>query len=113
MMPFVIIIGLQVVIAGVVVIFLKQRLDRELEKAAIEKIMSLKNNSEVKAVNIYSAKNLPTNIAQELGSIAKNKFSNARVAFEILEPIKGGLMIKVDEEVLDFSLSSRLENFWL
>jgi F0F1-type ATP synthase delta subunit len=107
-----ILIGLQLVIALIVVIVLKQQLDRELEKAAIEKMMSIRNNPETKMVNVYFAKSLPNVIEQQIRSLGKTKFSNAQMTFESLEDLRGGLMIKIDQEVLDFSLSSRLENFW-
>ena len=111
-MPFVIIIILQLIIAGIVVFILKNFLNRELEKAAVEKVMSLRANEDVKAINIYYAQSLPINVAEEFKVLIQNKFVNSKIEFEQLQDLKGGLIIKVGEEILDFSLSSRLENFW-
>ena len=110
MMPFLIIFVLQLVIATVVIFVLKRLLDRELEKAAIEKLTSLKTNVDVKVVHIYYAKPLSLNVEEKLRELVKNKFSVSEIIFEELENIKGGLIIKIEDEVLDFSLSSRLEN---
>lgn len=112
MTPLIIIIVLQIVIALIVVVVLKRLLDRELEKAAIEKMASLKNDPDAKMVSVYSAQSLPLNVQQQLTFVIKNKFSNAKVSFSELRDLKGGVMIKFDENILDFSLSSRLENFW-
>ena len=112
MMTLVFIIVLQLAIAGVVIVVLKRLLDRELEQAAIEKLMSLKTNATVKIVHIYYTKPLSLNVEQTLTGLVKNKFVDGEIAFEQLRDLKGGLIIKVDDEVLDFSLSSRLENFW-
>jgi F0F1-type ATP synthase delta subunit len=112
MMPIILLVVLQLVIAGIVIFVLKRLLDRELEQAAIEKAMSLKNNEQVKLVNIYSAKVLSEQVKAQITSVVKNKFVNGKIIFEQLSNLKGGLIIKVEEEVLDFSLSSRLEHFW-
>jgi F0F1-type ATP synthase delta subunit len=112
MMPFVIIIVLQVVIAGVVIFVLKHLLNPELEKVAIEKLASLKPSIDVKVINVYHFRRLPVNIQKELRELAKNKFTNSEIIFEQSNILKGGVVIKIDSEVLDFSLSSRLENFW-
>ena len=53
MMTLVFIIILQLTIAAVVIFVLKRLLDRELEQAAIEKLISLKTNISVKIVHVY------------------------------------------------------------
>ncbi len=106
------IIILQLTIALVVIFVLKHFLDRELEKAAIEKLMSLKANADLKVVNIYHAKPLTLNIEGEFRALVKNKFSGSEIIFEQISNLKGGLIIKAADEVLDFSVSSRLENLW-
>jgi F0F1-type ATP synthase delta subunit len=112
MLPFIIMIVLQVTIGVVVVFVLKNLLDGELEKAAIEKFSSLKANPEVRVVNVYSFRPLSVNIEQELKGLAKHKFTDSEIIFEQNKVLKGGVVIKTSNEVLDFSLSSRLENFW-
>ncbi len=112
MMLFVIIIVLQLIIAAIVVFVLKNILNRELEKIAIEKLMSLKLNENVKEVHIYYFQSLSLDVEGEFKALIQNKFVNSKINFEQLQDLKGGLIIKVGEEVLDFSLSSRLENLW-
>ena len=112
MMPFLIIIVLQFVIALVVLYVLKRLLDRELQKAAIEKFMSLKKSDAVSSISVYYAGSLSLNIQQDLTALAKQKFGQAKVVFEQAQALKGGLVIQVAEEILDFSLTTRLENFW-
>jgi F0F1-type ATP synthase delta subunit len=112
MIPFIILFCLQLIIAGIVIFVLKQLLDKELEQAALEKAMALKNNPEIKSIHVYSAKDLSVQLKEQLTSIVKNKFSNGKIIFEHLSSLKGGLIIKVEEQVLDFSLSSRLEHLW-
>ena len=112
MMPFVIIIILQLVIAAVVIFVLKRLLDRELEKAAVEKLMAFKPQSKVEQAHVYHAGPLSLALKQELTAIVKNKFSESKIVFEQAPGLKGGLVIKVADEMLDFSLISRLEHFW-
>jgi F0F1-type ATP synthase delta subunit len=112
MMSIGIVIVLQIVIAGIVFSILWRLLDRELVAAAIEKLMSVKTSAEVKVVNVYHGNVLPVRIEEKLKILVKNKFTNSDVFFEQLKSLKGGLIIKVADEVLDFSISSRLENFW-
>ena len=112
MIPLIILIFLQLTIALVIIFVLKRLLDRELEKAAIEKLMSLKANADVKVVNIYHAKPLTLNVEEEFKSLVKNKFVGSEIVFERISNLRGGLIIKAADEVLDFSVSSRLENLW-
>ena len=112
MMPFIIIIILQLVIAAVVIFVLKRLLDRELAKAAVEKLVSLKLPNKVEQVCVYHAGSLSLAFEQELTAIVKNKFLGSKIVFEQTPNLKGGLVIKVADEMLDFSLISRLEHFW-
>ena len=112
MIPFIILIVVQVTISVVVIFVLKRLLDRELEKSAIEKLMSLKADADVKVVNVYHAQPLAMNVESQFRALIKNRFTGSEVVFEHLANLKGGLIIKIKDDVLDFSLSSRLENFW-
>ncbi|MEI7998228.1 MAG: hypothetical protein WCH62_01805 [Candidatus Omnitrophota bacterium] len=112
MMSFLILIIVQLVIAGVVIFFLKNLLDRELEKVAIEKLASLKSTEAVDCVIVYYANSISFRAAEEIKSLTSRKFINGKIVFERLQTLKGGLIIKVANEILDFSLSSRLESFW-
>ena len=112
MMLFVFILVLQLVIAAVVAFVLKRLLDRELEKAAIEKFSSLKPMQGVKTITVNYASPLPSSVEQELTALAKRKFVDSKITFEQEATLKGGLIIKVADEILDFSLANRLEHFW-
>jgi F0F1-type ATP synthase delta subunit len=112
MIPLIFLVVLQLAIAGIVIFFLKRVLNRELEKVAVEKLVSIKPSESVDLVTVYYAYSLPSVIEQEIRTLIKNKFTEAKIIFEQLRPLKGGLMIKIKDEILDFSLSSRLENFW-
>ncbi|MBF0490915.1 MAG: F0F1 ATP synthase subunit delta [Candidatus Omnitrophica bacterium] len=112
MMILMMIIVLQLFVAGIVIFILKRLLDRELEKEAFEKLMSLKTDSAVDLITVYYAQTLSVKVQQEFTAVVKNKFVNGKIVWENLGHLKGGLIIKVNEEVFDFSLSSRLENFW-
>ena len=79
---------------------------------AIEKLMSLKADSTIKTVNIYYAHSMPSKIEKELIHLTKNKFSDSKVVFEQNKILKGGLVIKAADVVLDYSLSSRLDHLW-
>ncbi len=102
----------QLVIAVIVILVLKRLLDRELKKAALEKFQTLKINGE-KTITIYYAGQLSAHVKEELLDVARNKYKESNLVFEQNQILKGGLVIVVDEQMLDFSVSNRLENFWL
>ncbi len=112
MMLFLILILVQLAIAGTVIFVLKRLLDRELAKAAIEKLASLKAAEAVEHVIVYYASPLPSSVEAEIKVLANRKFTNGKIVFERLQSLRGGVIIKVADEILDFSLSSRLENLW-
>ena len=106
------IIILQLVIAVIVFFVLKGLLDRELKKVAIEKFLSLKVISGIDSIYVYYAGDLALKFKEELTVLAKSKFTDSKNIFEQNQILKGGLVIVVAQEVLVFSVSSRLENFW-
>lgn len=112
MISILILLIVQLAIAGIVIFVLKRLLDRELEKAALEKLASFKTMGTVDNVIVYYASSLPLRVEEEIRALVKRKFTDSKIIFEKLSDLKGGLMIKIVDEVLDFSLSSRLENFW-
>ncbi len=101
----------QLVIVVIVILVLKRLLDRELKKAALEKLQTLKINGE-KIITVYYTGQLSHNVKEELLGIVKNKNKESKLVFEQNQILKGGLVIVVDEQMLDFSVSNRLENFW-
>jgi len=112
MIPLLIIICLQLFIAGIVFVVLRYLLDRELEKVAIEKLLSLQMEAVKGDICIFHGNPLSASIEERIKDLIKGKFKDNPVKFEQLKSLKGGLMIKTADQVLDFSLSSRLENFW-
>lgn len=112
MMVITLFIIVQALIALVVLGILKYLLDRELEKAAVEKLLSLKVNSSASGIHVYHGNPMPSKVKSRLTGMIRRKFLQDEVRFEQLQSLKGGLMIKVADEVLDFSVASRLEHLW-
>ncbi len=106
------IVILQFLIAAVVVFVLKNLLDKELKQAAIEKFMALRIDGSIEDIKIYHVGLLSAPVKQQLLNEVKRKFENNKVIFEENSILKGGLVIVIGEQVLDFSLTNRLENFW-
>jgi len=112
MMPLLILFIVQLMVACAVIFILKRVLDRELEKSAIEKLASFKFSGKVDKIMIYYASALSLRTKEQITSLIKQRFTCGEIVFEQLRTLKGGLMIKIADEVFDFSLSSRLESFW-
>jgi len=102
----------QCVFAGVVIFVLKGLLDKELIRAAIEKFESCKISPDIKEIAIFSASTISDEFKYNLESIRKRKFADVNLKFQENTELKGGVVIALGEELLDFSLASRLENFW-
>ena len=112
MMILFLIIILQLVIAGIVIFVLKNLLDKELKEAAIEKFTALKVADTIDSIKIYHTGQLSLGVKEQLIAEAKRKFENKDIVFEQNQILKGGMVIVAGEQVLDFSLANRLENFW-
>ena len=95
-----------------VIFVLRNLLDKELKEAAIEKFIALKGAGSIDSINIYHAGTLSVNVKEQLIAEAKRKFENNKIVFEQNQILKGGLVIVAGDQVLDFSLANRLENFW-
>lgn len=102
----------QCVFAGVVIFVLKKLLDKELMRAALEKFESCKTSSDIKEIAVRSASNVNDEFKSHLESIRQRKFTEAHLNFQEDPTLKGGVVIAVGDLLLDFSLSSRLQNFW-
>ena len=102
----------QCVFALIVVFVLKKMLDKELMRAALEKFESCKASLEIKEIDIYLATAMNEEFMSHLEVIRKNKFAQARVNVQRNPDLKGGIVIKLGDLLLDFSLASRLQNFW-
>src|SRR5690348_1946037 len=93
----------QLVIAVTVILVLKKLLDRELVDAALEKLESYKPADGIKQVSVRLAK-ANEMINHRLQSVCRKKFAQAQLQMEQDPAIKGGLIIELDGDVLDFSM---------
>lgn len=112
MMQLFLIIILQIVFALGVVIFLKSKLDKELQLAAIEMLYSLRSTDKVNKIIVYHTQGLSEELKNQIESFVMSKFPNVICMFELEEPLKGGLKLSIGEDVFDFSITNRLRNFW-
>ena len=102
----------QCVLAVVVIFVLMKLLHKELMQAALEKFESCKVSSDVKEISIYSASEISAEFKNHLELIRQRKFNQANLNFLLNADLKGGIVIAMGDLLLDFSLSSRLQNFW-
>jgi F0F1-type ATP synthase delta subunit len=102
----------QCVIAVVVIFVLKKLLDKELMMAALERFESCKTSPEIKEIAVHSASTISDEFKSHFESIKQRKFAQANLNFQENADLKGGVVIAVGDLLLDFSLSSRLQNFW-
>jgi len=104
----------QCVFAVIAVFVLKNFLDKELMNAALEEFESVKNSAEIKEIHVKFASTMPRDeFKNHIESLRRRKFSQAVLSFQEDGTIKGGVVITLGDLLLDFSLSSRLKNFWL
>ena len=109
---FLILFLVQCVFAVVVILVLKKFLDKELMMAALEKFESCKASSDIQEIIVHSASQVNDEFKRQLESIRKRKFVQAKLNFQENAVLKGGVVITLGDVLLDFSLSSRLKNFW-
>jgi F0F1-type ATP synthase delta subunit len=107
------VIFVQLIFAAVVFFILKKLLDRELLGAALEKFESCESSPAIKEITVYSASRISDESRGRFESIRQRKFSGANLNFMENAGLKGGLVISMENVLLDFSLYSRLHNFWL
>jgi F0F1-type ATP synthase delta subunit len=102
----------QCVFATIVVFVLKGFLDKELVRAALENFESCKTSSDIKEIAVRSASSISDEFKGQFESIRRRKFAQAHLDFQEDSALKGGIVIAVGDLLLDFSLTSRLKNFW-
>ena len=102
----------QVFFAIIVILFLKSFLNKELIKAALEKFESCKNSQEIKEIVVFSASAISDEFKNYFEAIRRRKFSQANLDFKENASLKGGVVIAVEDLMLDFSLASRMQHFW-
>lgn len=112
MMMVIAFIAVQLIIALAVLFVLKRLLERELERAAIEQLSAIKSVQGASGIKVYHGGALSAELRDRLMRTIKGRFASVHVDFEHVPSLKGGLMIKLADEVLDFSVSSRLEYLW-
>lgn len=98
--------------AVMVFLVLKKLLDRELIKAALEQFESCEIAPHTKKITVYSASRISDEYRAVLESITKSKCGGVNLNFQENALLKGGLVIAIDQLLLDFSLQSRLKHFW-
>jgi F0F1-type ATP synthase delta subunit len=102
----------QCVFAIIVIFVLKKLLDRELMRVALEEFESCKVSSDTKEIAVCSASRINDEFKNHFESIRQRKMPQAKLNFQEDVAIKGGVVIAVGDDLLDFSLSSRLQHFW-
>ncbi len=103
---------LQVVIGAVAVFVLVRLLDKELIEAALERLQAVSAAELFGPVHFKTARPLNPEHRGRIQSIFKRKAVQGKIIFEENLALKGGLLIAYNDQVLDFSLSSRLQKLW-
>ena len=80
--------------------------------SALEKFESCKASPDIKEITVRSASTINDEFKSRLESIRKRKFIQAKLNFQDDVGLKGGVVIVMGDLLLDFSLSSRMQNFW-
>ncbi len=112
-MPTILIIFLiQVVFVLAVIFVLKRLLDRELMNSALEKFESCKSSDQIKEITVFSCSTVNKEFRYRFESVSKRRFPQAQLKYRIEAGLKGGVVLCVGEDLLDFSLRCRLQNFW-
>ena len=108
---FLILVVVQVVIAAIVIFVLKHLLEKELNAAALEKLHTL-NLSAGQEVTVTSAGVLREKLKVQLQALLCRKSPDVKVIFQQDQDIRGGMIIELPGETLDFSIANRLKHFW-
>jgi F0F1-type ATP synthase delta subunit len=102
----------QCVFALIVIFVLRKLLDRELMMVALESFESCKVSLDIKEIAVCSASSISEEFKNRLESIKKRKMPQANLNFQEDNALKGGVVIRMGDLLLDFSLSHRLQQFW-
>lgn len=102
-------IVVQIIVAGIVIAVLNNKLKKELIEAALENLQANLPSATHAQVRVISAAELDAPIKARIENMMKRKAPNASVLFETDLVLKSGLVIHVGDMVLDFSLSERLK----
>ena len=108
--PFVIVFIVQLFIAAAVIFILKRLLDKELTEAALEKFQGLEANG-ISAITVRLGR-ADLQVRSRFEELARRRFPGARLTVEDDTTLKGGVIIAIGEQILDYSIADRLRNFW-
>ena len=111
MAAFFFIFCVQALVAAVVIFILKQLLDKELIEAALEKFQGLDTGKDTADIRVRLGK-MDARARERFEDLARRRFPRARLTVEQDEGLKGGVIITVGSEQLDFSVANRLKGFW-
>jgi len=95
----------QCVFTVVVIFVLKKIWDRELIRAALEKLETCNASPEAKEIDVRSASKISEEFKDHIESIRRRKFVQANLNIQQDPSLKGGIVITVGDLSLDFSLS--------
>ena len=109
--PFLFLFIVQALVAAAVIFILKQLLDKELAEAALEKFQALGADKGSSAIVVRLGR-LDPRIRSRFEELARRRFPRARLTVETDPALKGGVLIIIGEQTLDFSVASRLRDFW-
>ena len=108
------IVLLQIIVAGVVLFVLRALLERELVLYAIERFEGYRSGAEdcVKDVTVLVGCSLSQALEARLKSVIKAKFPLAACSVMVSKDIGGGVVARIDGEILDLSVASRVRSLW-
>ena len=107
-------VALQVLVLCAVLFILKRFLERELLVSAIEALRGWSSDRDQVAahIDILAAAQLPDGVESILRALIKEKCPEAEVDVVLNPAIWGGIVIRIEERVLDFSLLNRLKHLF-
>lgn len=113
MMVWIIIFVLvQLMVAGVVVVVLKHLLNKELIEAALEKLEFFKPAQGSSLIMVSLGRAMDDELGARFESLRRRRFAEFKIEFKQDKSLKGGVIVIIGNDVLDFSLNTRLKNFW-
>ena len=111
MAVFFFIFCVQVVIAGVVIFILKRLLDKELVEAALEKLQGL-SAGDIAGEIVLRVNRPDFKVQGRFEDLVRRRFPAAQLIVQEDAGLKGGVVLIVAGQTLDFSITSRLKGFW-
>jgi F0F1-type ATP synthase delta subunit len=109
------ILGLQVVLALIVIAVLKKLLDRELVESALEQFEVFKYQgdlSRIKKIAVVGHKEIRPEIQTRFKNIAARRFKDIPIDFSTDMTLKGGVKVLMAEAQIDCTLSDRLQRLF-